>query len=392
MNEDKHIIIGFDAKRVVRNGTGLGAYGRNLVNDLSHLYPHMQLLLYAPDAGREALAQQVKNAPNLRMVYPVRAKNALQKAAWRSKGVVNDLLRDGVKVFHGLSGELPKGAKKAGIDTVVTIHDLIFMRHPEFYHWWDALIYKWKFRQTLKEANRIIAISECTKRDIVELGHFPANRISVIYQSCDTRFRQSATAEKQQEVAQRYALPARFVLNVGTIEARKNVLVAAKAMQAVAQDVHLVILGRPTPYMNKVKSWVEKHGLSSRVHFLHNVPNEDLPAIYQQAEVFVYPSRYEGFGIPIIEAIQSGLPVVAATGSCLEEAGGPDSIYVNADDYLAMAKAICSLLKGQPGRDEAIAKSMAYVQRFENKNVAQQVAQCLLQEQNKALTPPNNHP
>ena len=195
MNEDKHIIIGFDAKRVVRNGTGLGAYGRNLVNDLSHLYPHMQLLLYAPDAGREALAQQVKNAPNLRMVYPVRAKNALQKAAWRSKGVVNDLLRDGVKVFHGLSGELPKGAKKAGIDTVVTIHDLIFMRHPEFYHWWDALIYKWKFRQTLKEANRIIAISECTKRDIVELGHFPANRISVIYQSCDSRFRQRATTE-----------------------------------------------------------------------------------------------------------------------------------------------------------------------------------------------------
>ena len=377
MNEDKNIIVGFDAKRVVRNGTGLGAYGRNLVNDLAALYPHMRLLLYAPDEGREDLARQVKSAQNLCMVYPKGAKNALQKAAWRSRGVVKDLLRDGVNVFHGLSGELPKGVKAAGIDTVVTIHDLIFMRHPEFYHWWDALIYRWKFRQTLKEAHRIIAISECTKRDIVKFGHYPEDRISVIYQSCDTRFREPATPEKLREVSERYALPPRFVLNVGTIEARKNVLLAAKALKDVPKEVHLVVLGRPTPYINKVKSWVAHNGLSARVHFLHNVPNEDLPAIYQQAEVFAYPSRYEGFGIPIIEAIQSGLPVVACTGSCLEEAGGPHNLYVAPNDHKGMAKAINARLKGQAGRDEAISQSMEYVQRFENKNVAEQVAHCL---------------
>lgn len=377
MNEDKNIIVGFDAKRVVRNGTGLGAYGRNLVNDLAALYPHMQLLLYAPDEGREDLARQVKSAQNLCMVYPKGAKNALQKAAWRSRGVVKDLLRDGVNVFHGLSGELPKGVKAAGIDTVVTIHDLIFMRHPEFYHWWDALIYRWKFRQTLKEAHRIIAISECTKRDIVKFGHYPEDRISVIYQSCDTRFREPATPEKLREVSERYALPSRFVLNVGTIEARKNVLLAAKALKEVSKEVHLVVLGRPTPYINKVKSWVAHNGLAARVHFLHNVPNEDMPAIYQQAEVFAYPSRYEGFGIPIIEAIQSGLPVVACTGSCLEEAGGPHNLYVAPNNHKGMAKAINARLKGQAGRDEAISQSMAYVQRFENKNVAEQVAHCL---------------
>ena len=377
MNEDKNIIVGFDAKRVVRNGTGLGAYGRNLVNDLAALYPHMQLLLYAPDEGREDLARQVKSAQNLCMVYPKGAKNALQKAAWRSRGVVKDLLRDGVNVFHGLSGELPKGVKAAGIDTVVTIHDLIFMRHPEFYHWWDALIYRWKFRQTLKEAHRIIAISECTKRDIVKFGHYPEDRISVIYQSCDARFRELATPEKLREVSERYALPSRFVLNVGTIEARKNVLLAAKALKDVPKEVHLVVLGRPTPYINKVKSWVAHNGLSARVHFLHNVPNKDLPAIYQQAEVFAYPSRYEGFGIPIIEAIQSGLPVVACTGSCLEEAGGPHNLYVAPNDHKGMAKAINARLKGQAGRDESISQSMAYVQRFENKNVAEQVAHCL---------------
>ena len=106
---------------------------------------------------------------------------------------------------------------------------------------------------------------------------------------------------------------------------------------------------------------------------LHDVGNDELPAIYQQAECFVYPSRYEGFGIPIIEAIQSGLPVVACTGSCLEEAGGPNSLYVHPDDEEALAQAIAASLQGSPGRDERIAKSQAYVRRFENADVANQV-------------------
>ena len=211
----------------------------------------------------------------------------------------------------------------------------------------------------------------------MKYGHYPEERISVIYQSCDTRFRERATPEKLHEVRERYALPSRFVLNVGTIEARKNVLLAVKAMKNVDREVHLVVLGRPTPYINKVKSWAAHNGLSARVHFLHHVPNDDLPAIYQQAEVFAYPSRYEGFGIPIIEAIQSGLPVVACTGSCLEEAGGPHNLYVAPNDHKGMAKAINARLKGQAGRDESISQSMAYVQRFENKNVAEQVAHCL---------------
>ena len=156
-------------------------------------------------------------------------------------------------------------------------------------------------------------------------------------------------------------------------------LLAVKAMKNVDREVHLVVLGRPTPYINKVKSWAAHNGLSARVHFLHNVPNDDLPAIYQQAEVFAYPSRYEGFGIPIIEAIQSALPVVACTGSCLEEAGGPHSLYVAPNDHKGLAQAINARLKGQAGRDESISQSMAYVQRFENKNVAQQVAQCLFE-------------
>ena len=134
-----------------------------------------------------------------------------------------------------------------------------------------------------------------------------------------------------------------------------------------------MVVGRPTPYTDKVKAYVEKNNLGDRVKFLHNVPHEDLPAIYQMAEACVYPSRYEGFGLPIIEAIQSGLPVVACTGSCLEEAGGNDSIYVKPDDVYGMAEALKQVLQGAPGREERIKKSQQYVKRFEGNNVAQKV-------------------
>ncbi len=182
--------ISFDAKRIVRNGTGLGACGRTLVNDLSHL--PLQLSLYAPDKGHEKWRTQVLSAANVHFCYPdTPAFPCLQKmsgALWRSHGIVNDLKRDNIQLYHGLSGELPIGIRKSGIPSVVTIHDLIFLRHPEFYHPLDVQIYKWKFYRTLREASHIIAISECTKRDIIELGHVDDSRISLIYQSCAQRF------------------------------------------------------------------------------------------------------------------------------------------------------------------------------------------------------------
>ena len=363
--------IGFDAKRIVRNGSGLGNYGRTLVNDLAEIVdPETVLLLYAPDEGNEHLRKQVNDSDRVRFVYP---RKTLFKSLWRSRGIVKDLQRDHIDIFHGLSGELPVGICQSGVKSVVTIHDLIFMRHPEYYHWWDVKIYAAKFRKTVKEADRIIAISECTKRDIVELGGVNPDRIDVIYQSCGATFRYPANEDKKQEVNARYLLPPRYIINVGTIEERKNILLAVKAMEQLPEDLSLVIVGRVTPYAQKVKCYVEEHHLGNRVLFLHDVTNADLPAIYQMAEACVYPSRYEGFGIPVIEAIQSGLPVVACTGSCLEEAGGPDCLYVNPDDVQGMADSIRQLLPGAEGREQRIARSQEYIRRFEGNNVAEQV-------------------
>lgn len=366
--------IGYDAKRIVRNGTGLGNYGRTLVNDLAK-HEGIDLHLYAPDEGRADLRTQVLPGVNWHFA---RSKPGLYSGQtsglWRTWGIVKDLRRDGIQLYHGLSGELPIGIRKSGIRSVVTIHDLIFLRHPEYYHWIDTKIYTWKFRQTLREADHIIAISQCTRRDIIELGHVDPARISLIYQSCAPRFTQGARNDVQSDFTS-FLPPCvkRYILSVGSIEERKNVLLAVKALHWLPEDVGLIVVGRPTKYTDVVRRYIEDNGLTPRVSILHGITDEELPALYAGAEAFVYPSRYEGFGIPIIEAINCGLPVVACTGSCLEEAGGPDSLYVDPDDAEAMAAAIRRVLRGANGREQRIVKSQEYIRRFEGRDVASQV-------------------
>ena len=367
------VIIGYDAKRIVRNATGLGNYGRTLVNDIVNCQD-VDLHLYAPDKGRENLQSQILPGVNWHFARTNPGLYAAPTPLWRTWGIVSDLKRDGIQLYHGLSGELPIGIRKSGIKSVVTIHDLIFLRHPEYYHWLDTKIYAWKFRHIIHEADHIIAISECTKRDIIAFGGVDDHRISVIYQSCAPRFTQRVGNDVQSGYTPLLPLCVkRYILSVGSIEERKNILLAVKALHYLPEDLGLVIVGRHTKYTDKVEAYVQQNGLSERVRILHGITDDQLPALYAQAEAFVYPSRYEGFGIPVIEAIGCGLPVVACTGSCLEEAGGPDSLYVSPDDAEGMAAAISRVIRGAEGREQRICRSQEYIRRFEGSDVAGQV-------------------
>ena len=368
-----HLTIGYDAKRAVSNGTGLGNYCRTLLNDLGTIDTTDSFRLYVPDLGRDDLRSQLDMPRNMSFVTPANKLVKPLRSLWRIKGIVNDLKRDGVDIYHGLTGELPLGLSEAGIKSVVTIHDLIFMRCPEYYNPVDVAIYKWKFRNTCKQADRIIAISECTRRDIMELGEIDDSRINVVYQSCGTRFCQQVGEAQKAEVRSRYSLPQRYILFVGTIEERKNALLAAQALPYLSDDIHLVLVGRQTAYAKTIFSFARQNGLANRIHMLSGVPTSDLYAIYQQAECFVYPSRYEGFGIPVIEAIQSRLPVIACTGSCLEEAGGPDNVYVDPDEPQEMAMAIKSITDNPDAARQIVTRSLDYIRRFENGNVAQEM-------------------
>ncbi len=167
-------------------------------------------------------------------------------------------------------------------------------------------------------------------------------------------------------------MPARYLLTVGTIEERKNLLLIVKALRQVP-EIQLVVTGRATRYVNKVNDYLQQHQLNHRVLFLHQVPFADLPALYQMATVFIYPSRYEGFGLPVLEALNAGIPVIAATGSCLEEAGGPDSIYVDPDNEAALTAQISHLLSNAGLRQQMSAAGQTYAAGFSDKILTGQI-------------------
>ncbi len=360
--------IAFDGKRALQNFTGLGNYSRLLISLLCQKAPQNEYFLYAPQKSNHPRIQQfLKSSPLLRCFYPSGVSIAF-KSLWRSWFICKTLKDKHINIYHGLSGELPLNISKyPEIKTVVTVHDLIFEHFPQYYHTIDRLIYSFKFKKACQMADKVIAISECTKRDIINLYHITQDKIEVVYQGCDPAFSIPVSDELKKEVQSIYQLKERFILNVGTIEERKNINLVIKALRDV-KDLSLVIIGRSTKYIKEIQRTIQDLGLENRVVILQNVPFKHLPAIYQMATVFVYPSKYEGFGIPVLEALNSGTPVVACTGSCLEEAGGPDSIYVDSNDKEGMAKAINNILSDDNLRNTMIAKGKEWAKRFSEKN------------------------
>ncbi|WP_342647762.1 glycosyltransferase family 1 protein [Mucilaginibacter sp. CSA2-8R] len=364
--------IGFDAKRAFLNNTGLGNYSRWLISGLATQFPEHQYTLYTPYTKNNQHLAYLQQLRNTRVVPP---SGFAPSAWWRTTGIISNLKHDGVNIYHGLSHELPLGIKKSGVKSVLTVHDLIFLRFPQYYKWIDRLIYQAKIKYACSAADRIIAVSEKTKQDLIELLQIDASKIEVVYQDCDPAFKLHQSEAQKTLIRKKYNLPKRFLLSVGTIEERKNLLLLIKALPHTRGNEQLFVIGKPKAYFEEVKNYLEAHQLTDRVTFLREVTFQELPAFYQMATVFVYPSRYEGFGIPILEALYSGVPVIAAKGSCLEEAGGPHSLYVDPDDELDLAKKINKVWNTPALRQEMMLKGFEYCYNFNNEKLAAQLIQ-----------------
>lgn len=359
--------IGFEAKRAFKNFTGLGNYSRSVIQILAHRYPENQYFVYSPDLVKNSRTEFLFHLKNGTIRT---APFKFFKSFWRSKGVIKDLSKDQVEIYHGLSHEIPSGLKNKGIKSVVTIHDLIYLRYPQYFKPIDRKIYDLKFRSACKHADRIIAISEQTKKDIIHFFGTDKNKIEVVYQGCDSIFYHPSSTENLTEVQLKYQLPNDYLLCVGTLENRKNQLLILNALLHLPKDTQLVLVGKSTPYEQILRDFIFTNSLENRVKIISNVDFTDLPAIYQQAKIFIYPSIFEGFGIPILEALNSGVPVIAAKGSCLEEAGGPNSLYIQPNEELELSKAISRILDDESFRTEMIEKGKQFALNFREENIA----------------------
>ena len=374
--------IGFDAKRAAQNRTGLGNYSRFVIRILSEKFAGNQYHLYTPKPHRMPYLQEIPTLKHLFLHFPPQGIWSRIRSLWRVWGITKDIQKDGIQIFHGLSNELPLNigtpeqrkmkAGGKGCKYIVTLHDLIFIHTPQYYHWIDRQIYNFKFRRACRCADRVIAVSEYTKQEIMHYYHTPESKIDVVYQGCDPVFSQEIEEGKLQEVKARYQLPDKFVLYVGSIEERKNLMLVAKAMAKLNRRaaIHVVAVGRRTAYVDKIQDFLKAQGIEHLFHFYHQVPYADLPSFYKWASTFAYPSRIEGFGIPLLEAISSGVPAIGCTGSCLEEAGGPNSIYVNPDDAQGMADAILRTCTDEDLRQHMISEGKKYALNFSDEKLS----------------------
>ncbi|MEO0787054.1 MAG: glycosyltransferase family 1 protein [Bacteroidota bacterium] len=353
--------IAFDAKRIFHNFTGLGNYSRTLVRELAIQMPELTACLFSPSASRHEEVLEFFNDPSYEIITP----SSWRKPLWRSRGMVADIRRLKPVLYHGLSNELPFGISRSGLPAVVTIHDLIFKKFPEQYGKWDRSVYDRKFKYACESATRIVAISEATKSEIVHYYGIEPEKIEVIYQACDDRFLVSVDELRLAQVGRQLNLPEQYSLYLGSLIARKNLLGIIEAMASLPAELRhpLVVVGRGEAYKKRCIDQAKRLGVDGLLLF-RSVNNEHLPALYQGARCFLYPSLAEGFGIPVIESLNSGTPVLTSNISSLPEAAGPDSMLVDPSDPGEIADGWAKLLE-----DDVLCADMAkagiqYAARF----------------------------
>jgi len=365
--------IGLDAKRIFFNNSGLGNYGRRFYKALARKSPGDSFYLYTPKTITE-------NNPYLKEIYSDNSiiinpekpwHKMLGGTFWRSGLINKQLQKDKIDIYYGSSNEIPFGISKINTTRVVIIHDLIFLRYPEFYPAFDVFFYKKKTEYACKYADYIIAASEQTKLDIVNYYHIPGNKITVIYPGTDPIFYNEESVD-----AGEYFNPERkYIISIGAITPRKNLLKTIQAFDLVKDryGLDLVVIGTAVglgrDYLKTIKNYLENNGLSDRVHFLGNVPYKFVPSLCRNAQLMVYPSQFEGFGMPIVEGLFSKIPVITSKGGCFPEAGGDGAVYVNPNDFEEIAGWIEKLMDSKSLRENLIRKGLQYAEKFKQENI-----------------------
>ena len=359
--------IGFDAKRAFCNRSGLGNYSRNIISSLQAYYPNESYGLFTPRTNDELFHKG--------MINSITPSGFWQyfSSLWRYTQMGKCAREYNVNLFHGLSNELPKDIKKSGAKSVVTIHDVIFMRYPEWYKWHDREMYRQKTAFACQAADAIIAISHQTKDDLVHYFQVSPEKIHVIYQPCNFAFTDiQYTDTQQKQITQRVNLPEQYLLMVGNIEKRKNILNVIKTYQHYPIELPLLIVGRKNEYAQTLKQYTEEHQIKN-IHFLHDISSFELPYIYKRASILIYPSFFEGFGLPIIEALSSRTPVITSNVSCFKETAGDGALYIDPDNMEAMSNAIQCIINDKSLRNQLVNAGYQHIQQFNHRLIAQQI-------------------
>ena len=349
--------IAIDARKL--HDFGIGTYVRNLLFQLGRLDPSTEYVVLCQPEDRDTIAEFGSN------VRPVVEPSRPYSVAEQFR-VPLALRREQIDLFHATHYVLPPLTRRRSI---VTIHDCIHLMFPQYLpsrmaHGY-AKAFLWSATQ---QAQRILTVSEASKRDILKLFDVPPERVAVIYNAIDERFRLTPDEAQVARVRERYQLDDAFVLYVGNIKPHKNVVrlidAFAKVRQAGLDHLKLLVIGDEITRHTALRRAVHRGKLHKHVRFLGFVPTETLSILYRLASVFVFPSLYEGFGLPPLEAMACGTPVVTSNISSLPEIVGDAAILIDPYDSTSIANGILQALSDATLREKLRTRGLARVQRY----------------------------
>ena len=359
--------IGLDGKILTLRAGGTGRYAINLTRAMlaeaaAHRPDLEFVVLTGPQTSREVMEE-------LRGRCEVRFLGA-KSSVIRSLTLVPAALRRlGVDIFHGMDHVgIPLVGRSCKY--VVTVHDVIPLILPETFTPRHRLVVRMALARVRRKADLVVVPSHAVKRDVVRRVGLPEDRVVVTPEGCEPRFRPVRSAAALRDVAARYGLPARYVLAVGTLEPRKNLTTLLEAFARLRRDgeVHadlrLVLAGARGWLDEPIFATVRSLGLDDAVRFTGFVDDDDLPAVYSGAALFVFPSLHEGFGLPLLEAMACGVPVVTSNVSSLPEVAGDAATLVDPRDGRGLAAAIARLLRDEALHDRLREAGIARARQF----------------------------
>lgn len=362
-----------DVSPAAQKHAGLGRYAAEVARALAEDGAVKLSLFY----NREGQAELPADLDRL----PQRTVNIGNKP-WRMAVLLSQLSRrpmdrvfGATELFHA-TNHLLAHFKQAR--TVFTLHDLIFLHYPEYHMFYNRWYLTLAMPHFLRAADLIIAPSACTKRDAQKFYGLPEDKIKVIYEAAGPHFQPIRQAEAVDRVRRKYGLPERFLLHVGTIEPRKNLtrlLDAFHALLGEEPELRLVLVGKKGWLYESFFQRLQTLGLQERVVFPGFIDEADLPAFYQLAQVFVYPSLYEGFGLPPLEAMSCGAAVVSSQAASLPEVVGEAGLMVDPADTVALTRALRRVLLDAELRRELQERSLEQAQRFSWTKAAQMLVE-----------------
>ena len=361
--------IGFDAKRAFLNQTGLGNYSRDTIRILSTYFPSNSYHLYSPKPTTNNRLNFLKAQKNIQTHTPEKWIHKSFSGLWRSVGIKRQLKKDRIELFHGLSHELPFTIHKTNIKTIVTIHDLIFLRYPDFFKKIDRNIYLQKIKYACKVADRIIAVSQQTQNDLINFLKIDEQKIDVVYKGCHSIFQNRINNNELHNIKTSLNLPDKYLLYVGSIEERKNLISLLKCLTLMPHK-RLVIVGNGKSYKQFCLDFINQHDLKDRIVFLSKLSLIEIAGVYQNAEMLIYPSLFEGFGIPILEGLFSGIPVITNKNGCFKEPGGKSTLYIDPLNINEMKSAIEKISNNENLKNSIIKDGIKHASNFTDDKIA----------------------